>query len=45
MGRIREAVDPQQLANRGKVLPATEAPALVSHGPHPLEKEGIIFRE
>jgi glycolate oxidase len=45
MGRIREAVDPEQLANRGKVLAAAEAPALASHGPHPLEKEGIIFRE
>jgi len=45
MRRIRQAVDPQQLANRGKMLPAAEAPALVTRGQHPLEKQGIISRE
>ncbi|MEM7129722.1 MAG: FAD-linked oxidase C-terminal domain-containing protein [Chloroflexota bacterium] len=50
MGRIRHAIDPVSLANRGKMLPqdyipAGEAPALVSHGPHPLERAGIISRE
>lgn len=50
MGRIREQVDPRALANRGKMLPPDyvpvgEAPALHAHGPHPLEKAGIISRE
>ena len=45
MHRLRRAVDPLELANRGKMLPDAEAPALMSRGPHPLEKEGIISRE
>lgn len=45
MQAIREAVDPQALANRGKMFPGAEAPALSFRGPHPLEKAGIISRE
>jgi glycolate oxidase len=45
MQRIRHAIDDKGLANRGKMLPSGEAPALHSHGPHPLEKAGIISRE
>ncbi len=44
MHRIRDAVDSARLANRGKMLASAEAPALFSHGLHPLEKQGIIFR-
>lgn len=45
MRALRHAIDPQDLANRGKMLPSADAPALHMHGPHPLEKQGIIFRE
>jgi len=44
MDELRRAVDPQELANRGKMLPGAGAPALHHHGPHPLEQEGVIFR-
>ena len=42
--RIRRAIDPQEISNRGKMLPGSEAPVLSSTGPHPLEKAGIISR-
>ncbi len=45
MNALRQAIDPQALANRGKKLPSGEAPALHLHGPHPLEKQGVISRE
>ena len=45
MREIRQAIDVHELANRGKMLPAGEPPALVMHGAHPLEKQGIISRE
>ncbi len=45
MFELRRAVDPLQLANRGKMLPLAEAPALTTRGAHPLEKQGIISRE
>ncbi len=45
MHRLRDSVDPQRLANPGKMLATAEAPALTTHGYHPLEKQGIIFRE
>ncbi len=45
MNEIRQAIDPHELANRGKMLPDGEAPALHLHGPHPLEQQGIISRE
>lgn len=45
MHYLRRAIDPDELANRGKMLPVGEAPALTHVGPHPLEKAGIISRE
>ena len=45
MNEIRRAIDPLELANRGKMLPSDQAPALTLHGPHPLEAAGIISRE
>jgi glycolate oxidase len=45
MNELRQALDPQELANRGKKLPQGEAPALHHHGPHPLEVQGVISRE
>jgi len=45
MNEIRQGIDPHELANRGKMLPDGEAPALHTHGPHPLEQQGIISRE
>ena len=45
MKRVRSAIDPERLANRGKMLPEGEPPAIKSHGLHPLEKEGRISRE
>ena len=44
MERIRDAIDPDQLANRGKMLPSADAPALTAHGPHELERKGVISR-
>jgi glycolate oxidase len=45
MKNIRHMIDPQELSNRGKMFPGGEAPALHLSGPHPLEREGRIFRE
>ncbi|MCE9555891.1 MAG: FAD-binding protein [Planctomycetes bacterium] len=45
MRNIRRAIDPLELGNRGKMFPDAEAPALTTHGLHPLEKAGVIFRE
>jgi glycolate oxidase len=45
MKRIRRAFDPFEIANPGKMFPAADAPALVQHGLHPLEKAGVISRE
>jgi glycolate oxidase len=45
MLEVRRAFDPAELANPGKMFPSGEAPALQSHGLHPLEKAGIISRE
>lgn len=45
MREIRQQIDSKQIANRGKMLPDGEAPALRQHGMHPLEKQGIISRE
>ncbi len=45
MQAIRLQMDPKEIANRGKMFPGTEAPALQHHGMHPLEKQGIISRE
>ncbi|MDQ7024984.1 MAG: FAD-linked oxidase C-terminal domain-containing protein [Anaerolineae bacterium] len=45
MQEIRRAFDPKEIANRGKMFPSGEAPALKLHGMHPLEKKGVISRE
>lgn len=45
MKRVRRAIDPKEIANRGKMFPGGEAPALSFQGAHPLEKAGIISRE
>ena len=45
MKRLRAAYDPLAIANPGKMFPGGEAPALLQHGLHPLEKAGIISRE
>ena len=45
MKRLRAAFDPLGIANPGKMFPGTEAPALMHHGLHPLEKAGVISRE
>ncbi len=45
MHRIHRAIDPRELSNRGKMFPGGEAPALMAHGAHPLERAGIISRE
>ncbi len=43
MDEVRRAIDPQELANRGKKLPGA-ATNSHPHEPHPLEKQGIIAR-
>jgi glycolate oxidase len=45
MQQLRRAVDPDELANRGKMLPAGAPPALTARGPHPLERQGVISRD
>lgn len=45
MRRIRRVCDPQEVANRGKMFPSGEAPALSLYGLHPLEEAGVIARE
>lgn len=45
MAELRRALDPGEIANRGKMFPAGEAEPLRSHGPHPLERQGVISRE
>ena len=45
MQALRLAIDPKEIANRGKMFPDGEAPALTLHGMHPLEKQGVISRE
>ncbi len=45
MAALRRALDPLEIANRGKMFPGGEAPALSSRGPHPLEIAGIASRE
>ena len=45
MRTIRRHIDSKEIANRGKMFPGGEAPALRQHGLHPLEKQGVISRE
>jgi glycolate oxidase len=44
MQRLRLAMDPLEISNRGKMFPDGTAPALKFTGMHPLEKAGIISR-
>lgn len=44
MKRLRTACDPHEVANRGKMFPDAEAPALTFSGLHPLEKSGVASR-
>lgn len=41
---MRRACDPLEIANRGKMFPSAEAPALSLYGAHPLETAGIASR-
>jgi glycolate oxidase len=43
MTDLRHAIDPHELANRGKMFPADDAQH-GSHAPHPLERAGVISR-
>jgi len=45
MWTMRVTMDEKALANRGKVFPDAEAPALRQRGMHPLERAGVISRE
>jgi len=45
MKSVRQAFDPFEIANPGKMFPSAEAPALHHHGMHPLEKAGVLSRE
>lgn len=45
MWRLRCAIDPKQIANRGKMFPTGEPPMMRMTGMHPLEREGVISRE
>ncbi|MEM8735683.1 MAG: FAD-linked oxidase C-terminal domain-containing protein [Planctomycetota bacterium] len=44
MKRLRLVCDPNEIANRGKMFPDAEAPALGMYGLHPLEKAGVASR-
>lgn len=45
MRRLRVQFDPKEIANRGKMFPGGEAPAMAMRGLHPLEQAGVISRE
>ncbi len=45
MWKLRCAVDPRQIANRGKMFPGGEVSSPFSTGMHPLERAGVISRE
>ena len=45
MHRLHRAIDPKGLSNPGKMFPGGGAPAPTAHGPHPLERAGVISRE
>jgi glycolate oxidase len=44
MYAIRNSFDPKGLSNRGKMLPSQNPERPSPHGPHPLEREGVIQR-
>ena len=45
MARVRRALDPLELSNRGKMFPTGSPPPPAAHGLHPLERAGVISRE
>lgn len=45
MKALRLAIDPKELSNPGKMFPGGEVPSHSHHGPHPLERAGVIARE
>ena len=45
MRRLRLAIDPKEISNRGKMFPGGDAPSLSHAGLHPLERAGVISRE
>jgi glycolate oxidase len=45
MWKLRCSIDPRQIANRGKMFPTGEPPAMRLTGMHPLERAGVISRE
>jgi glycolate oxidase len=44
MTDLRHAIDPHELANRGKMFPADDAQHPPTYAPHPLERAGVISR-
>ena len=44
MMRVRRGFDPKEIANRGKMFPGGNAPALSQPGLHPLESAGLMSR-
>lgn len=44
MSRLRDQMDPKNLANRGKMFPSGEGEPTGLYGLHPLEKSGVISR-
>lgn len=44
MRQIRAAIDSAEIANKGKMFPDLQAPALTHRGLHPIEQQGIAFR-
>jgi glycolate oxidase len=44
MRRVKLTVDPDEIANRGKMFPGGESVAHGAHGLHPLERQGVISR-
>lgn len=44
MRRIRRSIDPNEVANRGKMFPGGDGESTSLHGLHPLEKAGIAER-
>ena len=45
MQDLRRQMDPREIANRDKMFPSAQAPALSLYGLHPLEKARIASRE
>jgi len=44
MRRVKLAVDPAEIANRGKMFPGAASSVPATHGLHPLERQGVISR-